>query len=61
MGLTALFRAIVHNEKQPPKGVLTSQVSAAMQQHECAIARLNRIACDHLHGNACQCCIGAIK
>lgn len=56
MKLMDLYRAIVHDEKTPPKGVITSEVSAALQEHEVAVARLNKVACDILQGEDCHCC-----
>lgn len=56
MTLMQLYDAVVRNKKNPPQGEITSAVSQALQDHECAVARLNRVACDVLHGANCHCC-----
>lgn len=56
MSLKSLYKAIVHDTPEPPRGVIASQVSAAYQEHEWAIARFNRLACDIEHGEDCHCC-----
>lgn len=55
MSLARIWRAVIQDERDPPQGEITAEVSQAVQGHEVAVARFNKAACGFLDGDDCHC------